>query len=342
VPLGTVVRDVDGELLFDLGEPGVKVCVVRGGRGGKGNARFLSNRRRAPAFADQGEVGEEQWFNLELKLKADVALIGFPNVGKSSLVSVLSRARPKIANYPFTTLIPSLGVVRLGGGDDGSEFVVADIPGLIEGASSGRGLGLEFLRHVERSKVMAIVVDLSEEQGTVLEQASILVGELGNYMPALLDRPRVLVANKVDLLQGGDVSSFELDVVSEEIGAVGTVVTSTSTRENLDEVKRCFYQVLQQASELSGDVVSSESVVHRLRPRYEVSVEKADDGSYVVSGRDALHAVRLSDLDSFEALSIVHDRLDRLGVLRSLRRLGVREGDLVHVGDLTFTYEERQ
>ncbi|MGC8465597.1 MAG: GTPase ObgE [Acidimicrobiales bacterium] len=342
VPVGTVVRDMNGELLFDLAEEGLRICVGRGGRGGKGNAGFLSNKRRAPAFADQGEVGEEQWFNLELKLKADVALIGFPNVGKSSLISVISRARPKVANYPFTTLIPSLGVVRVGGGEDGSEYVVADIPGLIEGASSGRGLGLEFLRHVERSKVMAIVVDLSEEQGSIFQQATVLVNELRNYLPALLERPRVLIANKVDLVVDAPDLSGELVKIANAIGAIETVVTSTSTRENLEEVKRTLHRVLMREGEEYREIPSSEVVVHRLRPRFEVSVEKVDDGVFVVTGRDALHAVRLSDLESFEALSIVHERLDRLGVLRSLRRLGVREGDVVSVGDLTFTYEERQ
>jgi len=158
VPEGTVVRDQDGEVLADLVNVGDRWVAAAGGRGGRGNARFLSNRRRAPAFAEQGEVGEEHWLRLELKLMADVALVGFPSVGKSTLISVISAAKPKIADYPFTTLEPNLGVVRL---DDETEFVVADLPGLIEGASEGRGLGHRFLRHVERARVLVLMLDLS-------------------------------------------------------------------------------------------------------------------------------------------------------------------------------------
>ncbi len=158
VPEGTVVRDQDGTVLADLVRAGDRWLAAAGGQGGRGNARFLSNRRRAPAFAEQGEIGEERWLRLELKLMADVALVGFPNVGKSTLISRISAAKPKIADYPFTTLEPNLGVVRT---DDGVEFVVADIPGLIEGASEGKGLGDRFLRHVERARVLAMLLDLA-------------------------------------------------------------------------------------------------------------------------------------------------------------------------------------
>src|SRR5436305_2575847 len=160
VPEGTIVKDADGVTLADLVHEGDRYLAAEGGRGGRGNARFLSNRRRAPAFAEQGEAGGERWLHLELKLLADVALVGFPNVGKSTLISVISAAKPKIADYPFTTLEPSLGVVRL---DDATQFVVADLPGLIEGASDGRGLGHQFLRHVERARVLCVLVDLAWE-----------------------------------------------------------------------------------------------------------------------------------------------------------------------------------
>ena len=173
--------------------PGDRWLAAEGGRGGRGNARFLSNRRRAPAFAEQGEVGEEHWLRLELKLMADVALVGFPSVGKSTLISTISAAKPKIADYPFTTLEPNLGVVRL---DDETEFVVADLPGLIEGASEGRGLGHQFLRHVERARVLVLLVDLSPLAAhSPAEQERILLGELGGYQPDLLDRPRIVVGS---------------------------------------------------------------------------------------------------------------------------------------------------
>ena len=196
VPEGTVVRDLEGDVLADLVTQGDRWLAAAGGRGGRGNARFLSNRRRAPSFAEQGEVGEERWLNLELKLMADVALVGFPNAGKSTLISRISAAKPKIADYPFTTLEPNLGVVRFGD----HEFVVADIPGLIEGASEGRGLGHRFLRHVERARALVVLIDLAPaDGGSPAEQERILLDELGRYRPELLDRPRIVVGSKADV-----------------------------------------------------------------------------------------------------------------------------------------------
>jgi len=179
VPEGTIVKDQDGRLLADLVHEGDRYLSAEGGRGGRGNARFLSNRRRAPSFAEQGEVGQEHWLKLELKLMADVALVGFPNVGKSTLISVISAAKPKIADYPFTTLEPNLGVVRV---DDTTDFIVADIPGLIEGASEGQGLGHQFLRHVERARVLCILLDAAWDTAALpepAEQERILLRELG-------------------------------------------------------------------------------------------------------------------------------------------------------------------
>src|SRR3954471_12904766 len=196
VPEGTVVLDRDGTVLADLVNQGDRWLAAAGGRGGKGNARFLSNKRRAPMFAEQGEVGEEHWLNLELKLMADVALVGFPNVGKSTLISRVSAAKPKIADYPFTTLEPNLGVVRL---DDGYEYVVADIPGLIEGASEGRGLGHRFLRHIERARALLLVVDLSAEDPPA--DLATLRAELRAYDPSLAERASLVVATKADLVE---------------------------------------------------------------------------------------------------------------------------------------------
>ena len=202
VPEGTVVLDRDGVVLADLVHAGDRWLAAAGGRGGKGNARFLSNKRRAPMFAEQGEVGEQRWLNLELKLMADVALVGFPNVGKCTLISRVSAAKPKIADYPFTTLEPNLGVVRL---DDGFEYVVADIPGLIEGASEGRGLGHQFLRHIERARVLVLLVDLAvgddrHEHRLPAEQVEVLLRELGQYQPELVERPRLVVGSRADLV----------------------------------------------------------------------------------------------------------------------------------------------
>src|SRR5947208_1680109 len=194
VPEGTVVRSLDGDVLADLLVSGDRWMAGRGGQGGRGNARFLSNRRRAPAFAEQGEVGEECWYNLELKLMADVALVGFPNAGKSTLISRISAAKPKIADYPFTTLQPHLGVVR----HDDTEFVVADIPGLIEGASEGKGLGHQFLRHIERARGLLLLVDLAGERSPE-EQHNVLLHELESHRPELIERPRLVVGSRADV-----------------------------------------------------------------------------------------------------------------------------------------------
>jgi GTP-binding protein len=206
LPVGTVVRGPAGDVVVDLSTGGTRFLVAEGGQGGRGNARFLSNRRRAPAFAEQGEKGQELWLDLELKLMADVALVGFPNAGKSTLISTVSAAKPKVADYPFTTLEPHLGVVRVGGGNDGTEFVMADIPGLVEGAAGGRGLGHQFLRHIERARVLVVLLDLGAPLAggeLAAAQRRVLLSELGAYRPELLERPRLVVGSKDDLVAAG-------------------------------------------------------------------------------------------------------------------------------------------
>ena len=339
VPEGTVVFDLGGEMLADLVQHGDRWMAAAGGRGGKGNARFLSNIRRAPSFAEQGEVGEEQWLNLELKLMADVALVGFPNVGKSTLISRISAAKPKIADYPFTTLEPNLGVVRQ---DDGVEFVVADIPGLIEGASDGRGLGHRFLRHVERARVLVLLIDLAGGlDGTTAEgpaqQAEILLAELGAYRPDLLERPRLLVGSRADLVPealaaaeaGGrwvTADGLDLDLVVSAVTGAGLprLVGGMAT-----EV------VAARAVEPEADGF----VVHRPVPE-GIRIEREDDGSFRVIGRAAERAVALSDLTNLEALDFAHTRLKKIGVDKALARAGATEGDTVRIGSLTFEYEE--
>ena len=323
VPEGTVVYDFDGNLLADLTRHGDRFLAARGGQGGKGNARFLSNRRRAPAFAEQGEVGEERWLRLELKLLADVAIIGFPNVGKSTLISRVSAAKPKIADYPFTTLEPNLGVVRM---DDDFEMVLADIPGLIEGAAEGRGLGHRFLRHVERARVLLVLLDLAMLDGTSPdEQLEVLLRELGAYKPDLLERPRVVAGSRADI------------AAPEVVDAFDGIVISAVTGRGLPQLLGALAKEVRAAREAA--VHDDGFVVHR--PASEgVRVERVADGVFEVLGRPALRAVALSDLTNLEALDYARRRLQDLGVNRALARAGAKSGDTVRIGDFEFEYED--
>ncbi|MCL5973495.1 MAG: GTPase ObgE, partial [Actinobacteria bacterium] len=271
VPLGTVVRGLDGTLLADLAEPGAAVVMARGGRGGAGNARFLSNRRRAPGFAEQGEVGEEYWFNLELKLKADVCLIGEPNVGKSSLIANISRARPKIADYAFTTLVPNLGVVRP---PDATEYIVADIPGLIEGASEGRGLGHAFLRHVERAVALAVVVPADLDEQTMERQVLQLLHELTNYQETLGARPRVLVGTRLDLVDDENGARARLHRVGERCSVPMVGAVSNIDRRGMSEVIYGFAKIVDKARATSTTTV--ERMIYRPRPNFEVQVTRSE------------------------------------------------------------------
>jgi GTP-binding protein len=318
VPEGTVVRDRDGTVVADLARAGERWMAARGGQGGRGNARFLSNRRRAPAFAEQAERGEERWLDLELKLMADVALVGFPNAGKSTLISRISAARPKIADYPFTTLEPNLGVVRF----DEHEFVVADIPGLIEGASEGRGLGHRFLRHIERARVLVVLVDLASADGRPpADQEAVLVDELGRYRPDLLRRPRLVVGSKADAATAAGWDGPRL-----------SALTGEGLRPFLGRVA----EAVDRARAEAGPV--SRFVVHRPEPA-GVVVERQADGSWRVRGRAAERAVALSDLTQPEAVEYAQGRLRGLGVDRALARAGARDGDLVTIGGFSFEYE---
>jgi GTPase len=323
VPEGTVVFDQSGRLLADLVHEGHRWLAAEGGRGGRGNARFLSNRRRAPAFAEQAEAGEERWLRLELKLLADVALVGFPNVGKSTLISRISAAKPKIADYPFTTLEPHLGVVRT---DDPTEYVVADIPGLVEGASDGRGLGHQFLRHVERARVLAVLVDLGWELNALPppdDQLRVLLHELESHRPELVERPRLVIGSRADLAPGDSLGPAEIAVSGVTGDGVPTLVG------RLADLVRAA-----RASETPAVPFA----VHR--PVGEgFTLERLGGGGWRVEGRQAARAVALSDLTNPEALAYAQARLRSLGVDRALARAGARSGDVVHVGGFTFDYE---
>lgn len=326
VPEGTTVLDHDTRApLADLANHGDRWLAAQAGEGGKGNARFLSNKRRAPSFAEQGEAGEEIWYRLVLRLFADVALVGYPNAGKSTLISVVSAAKPKIADYPFTTLEPNLGVVRL---DEETEFVMADIPGLIEGASEGIGLGHQFLRHIERARVLVYMLDLSAVDGdSPAKQLEVLQNELGSYQPDMLERPAIVVGTKADVLTAADWGIE--DLVDFSISAVA--------RQGLQPMLWRLAQLVKESREVAEE--REGFVIHRPAAT-GVEVTREDDGSFRVIGRAAERAVALSDLTSFEAIAYAWQQLEKQGVNKALRKAGVRSGDEVHIGTFSFEYEE--
>ncbi|HEY5663678.1 MAG TPA: GTPase ObgE [Ilumatobacter sp.] len=325
VPEGTVVKDLyTGEVIAELYRHGDRFLAAAGGRGGRGNAKFLSNRRREPTFAEQGEHGEERWLKLEIQLMADVALVGFPNAGKSTLISVISAAKPKIADYPFTTLEPNLGVVSV---DDETNFVVADIPGLIEGASEGRGLGHQFLRHVERARVLCLMIDLQPMDGTPPdEQEAVLLHELGEYRPELLERPRLIVGTKADAVQ------------PEELTAMGwghpviSAVTGQGVRDLVGRMAALVHEARENSPQPEGLVV--------IRPEVTGAVvERLDDGEFRLVGRDVERVVALNDVTTVTALNYIDYQLNRMGVHKMLARAGAIEGDIVWIGAFSFEYQ---
>jgi GTPase len=340
VPVGTVVTDNTGRILADLASEGHRWLAARGGRGGRGNASFLSNRRRAPDFAEQGEVGEERWVNLELKLMADVALVGFPNAGKSTLISTVSRAKPKVADYPFTTLEPHLGVVRLERfgtpldprGD--FEFVMADIPGLIEGASEGRGLGHQFLRHVERARVLLVLIDLSAaDDMPPAKQEAILLEELGAYRPELLARPRLVVGTKLDAIGAADATRDELlSLLPDAPPVCISAVMGLGVRDLLVRLAPLV------AEARAAEPEAPTYVVHR-PDEQGVRIERGDDAVWVVLGRSAERAVAVNDINNPLALAHVHQQLKTIGVDRALARAGAKPGDIVRVADFEFEFD---
>ena len=322
VPEGTIARDMyTGEILADLVNHGDRWLAAAGGRGGRGNHKFMSNKRRAPSFAEQGEEGFERWLKLELKLMADVALVGFPNAGKSTFISTVSAAKPKIANYPFTTLEPHLGVVRV---DDSTEFVMADIPGLIEGASEGRGLGHQFLRHVERARVLCYLIDLVALDGVEpSEQLRILQHEVGNYRPELLERPSVIVGTKID------------SASPEAMATWPHLAMSSITTENVRQVVNALAQAVSEAR--LTEPVHEATIIMRPEPEHSW-VEKLAENEYRVHGRAAERAVALNDVTTPEALNYIDDRLAKLGVPKLLTRAGVVEGDVVWIAEFSFEF----
>ena len=322
VPLGTVVIDEQKTVLADLVADGHEVTVLRGGRGGKGNAAFVSPKLRAPAIAEQGEFGKEAWFTFELKLLADAALIGYPNAGKSTIISTVSAAKSKIADYPFTTLEPHLGVVSV----DDREFVMADIPGLIEGAAEGRGLGHEFLRHVERARVMVIVLDPSPLQTDPVDrQLEVLRAEMERYLPELAHRPQLVVLSKGDLPEAGRAK----EIVPE------AMVISAVSGEGLERFLHATADLVDLAHKAAPDRPGF--VLHR--PAVSDLKISREGRGWRIEGTAAQRAVAFADLTNPDAARIAAQRLARMGVDEALAEAGARPGDEVRIGDLVLEYQ---
>jgi len=337
VPAGTVLRDAEtGWLLGDLKNPGDRVVVARGGRGGKGNQNFATATRQAPRFAQPGEKGPERWIELELKLIADVGLLGFPNVGKSTFLSIVTSARPKIANYHFTTLVPNLGVVEL---DGGRSFVIADIPGLIEGAHSGVGLGHDFLRHVERTKVLIHLLDTSGLEGRdPLEDFHKINEELKLYNEKLFNKPQLVACNKMDLPE----SEENYRRISQELTGRGYEVfaVSAATREGIRPLMDRVYNLLEKVKDVEEPVEEIVDLLYHSNTSEKPFAIRKENEVFIVEGKlvdQLLASVNLDDNDSIKYFQKV---LRKRGIVDELRQLGVKDGDTVKMRELEFEYFE--
>ncbi|AVX19967.1 GTP-binding protein [Carboxydocella sporoproducens DSM 16521] len=337
VPPGTVVRDADtGALLADLTEHGQRVVVARGGRGGRGNTRFASNKDKCPAYAEKGDPGEERWLLLELKLLADVGLIGYPNVGKSTIISRVSAAKPEIANYHFTTIVPNLGVVKVGE----ESFVMADIPGLIEGAHTGAGLGHEFLRHTERTRLLVHVLDIAGSEGRdPLQDFAVINRELALYSERLARRPQVIAANKMDL-PGAEENLARL---RQELGEQYPVFpVSAATGQGLDElVKYLARRLPELPPEEAVEAVEPEEVkVTRVEETEPFTLKRDEEGVWVIGGQEVEKHFHRTDFNNEAAVRRFQKILEVLGVDRALREAGIQEGDTVRIMDMEFEWQE--
>ena len=339
VPKGTLVRDAEsGEVVGDLTRDGQRLIVARGGGGGRGNRHFVTSTRRAPTFAELGEPGEEHWIELELKLLADAALVGLPSVGKSSLIARMSAARPKIADYPFTTLVPNLGVVASGE----RSFVVADIPGLIEGASEGAGLGHAFLRHIERTALILHVVDLSGgyEGRDPLRDIEIIDAELAAHATELAARPRIIVGNKADVESAAGNSVRVADWCAER--ELRYFAVSAVTGEGIGPLVRAVGEAVHEIRSTAEQAESPEfeaEFIHLPGRDRRVSIERSVDGGWDVSGTGVERLVIKTDMNNEEAVAHLQRRLQKMGIENRLSAAGARDGDTVHIGPVSFEFE---
>ena len=339
VPPGTLVKDGEtGNVLLDLTVPNSRVLALPGGRGGRGNPHFTTATRQAPSFAERGEPGQELWLQLELKLLADVGLVGYPNVGKSTLLSVVSAARPKVANYPFTTLTPNLGVVSL---EPGHAFVIADIPGLIEGAHKGVGLGMEFLRHIERTRLILHLVDAAGIEGRdPVQDYAKINQELRLYSEELADCPQILVANKVDLPESQE-NLGRLEKLAKANNQEFFMISAATSQGTAALMRRADQLVreMKQADPKVGQVQQLILPKDDTPPVDEYTIVR-DNEDYVVQGAGLDRLLRRLDLNNPETIAYLQNLFEKIGLYKTLSEMEVPEGATVRLGELEFEYME--
>ena len=335
VPIGTIVKDAEtGKVVTDLSEKGQTELILPGGRGGKGNSHFATSTRQAPRFARDGEKGIEKEFVLELKLLADVGLLGFPNVGKSTFISKVTSAKPKIADYHFTTLVPNLGVVK---GEFGDSFVIADIPGIIEGASEGTGLGLQFLRHIERTRLLLHFLDVSGSEGrNPVEDFEIINTELKKYSEKLSTRKQVIVANKIDVMQ--DESLYqEVEKMAKDKG-IEIFKISAATGEGIKELMGVISKLLKELPKEEIIEAIDERVVYTLKDDKEEFEVEIIEGEYVVSGPAVERLMGRVNIQDNESMHYFQKQLNQLGIEAKLKAMGIKEGDSVKMLEWEFEW----
>ena len=340
VPIGTVIKDVQtNRIIADLSEKDEKVLVLKGGRGGLGNSHFATATRQAPRFAQDGEPGEEKELVLELKLLADVGLVGFPNVGKSTFLSVVTSANPKIANYHFTTINPNLGVVKSKYGDS---FVIADIPGIIEGASKGEGLGIQFLRHIERTRLLLHFIDVSGSEGRdPVEDYNKINNELKEYSKKLANRMQIIIASKADLLTENNENYKRLEEVAKK-NKQKIFKISSSTGEGIDELMKYISSTLKtlpKESLIDEDNNEKEKLYTLDNSKNEFKVEKQGK-VFVVTGEAVDRIIRRVNITDYESLYYLHKKLDDIGLNKELKKSGVKDGDTVKIGNYEMEWED--
>ena len=336
VPIGTVIKDTaTDEVLADLSEPGQVALILKGGRGGKGNSHFATSTRQAPRFAQDGEPGEEKELTLELKLLADVGLIGFPNVGKSTFLSVVTSATPKIANYHFTTIEPNLGVVKSKYGDS---FVIADIPGIIEGASTGVGLGIQFLRHIERTRLLLHFIDVSGTEGrNPVDDYYKVNEELKKYSEKLSKRTQIIVANKIDSMQDSSLYE-ELEKVAKE-HKQKIFKISGATGEGVEELMNYVSKTLKTLPKENLVEIKEKEKVYTLNDEPDFIITREKD-AFVVKGEKVDSIMRKVNIGDYESLFYLHKRLDEIGLNQALKKQGIKDGDIVKIGDYEMEWED--